>query len=151
MRENKFILRIVVVFAICLAGMVIFLSCKKNDSTVPPSEFDGIFAGTYTLTNLHHGFTWNKTSTIEFENGEFKYNRGDCTGLCCSGGGIFTITGNTIIFKEIINNNGPTPYIYCGDTFDSKYEFKFDGDSLFLSNTDSMFSTEFKLKKETGR
>ena len=188
MCNNKSFLRIVVAIAICLAGMVTFSGCKKNDFTVPPSrvenftattgdgevclkwnaplntngkitgyeitmdnwtnkvsknanqfshtysnltnnteyrfkvralnvngagtesiltakpsEFDGIFVGTYTSTNLHNGFTWNHTLKIEFENGKFKYNRDSCTGLCCCSKGNFTIMGSVIIFKEVIN------------------------------------------------
>jgi len=147
-------LRKVVAIAICLVGMTMFSGCEKDPIDV--NEIDGTYVGTYTTTNLTHGFSWSYTPTIEFKNGKYTYKGLADGGFYDSGYGKFTINENKIIF-ELIHYDVPMQAIGVVDGWllQGEYEYTFKGNKLNLSKTypviDMEYGCEFKLEKNASR
>ena len=152
MRKNKFFMRIVVVFAICLAGMLMFLSCKKETNNPPQRDkIDGIYAGTLTTTNLSTNSFDISTPTIDLRYGTYSYEGLTNSPWWCCGSGNFTYRDDKITFIKSYNN-GPTIGMYFDGELKGVYDYKLEGDSLYFSKATTFgFKYEFKLKKETGR
>ena len=141
-------MRYVVAIAICLAGMTMFSGCKNS------SVEEGVYVGTYTITNLYRNFSWTANPTIELKNGGYTYKELSNGAYYTSGSGNYSINGNKIIF-ELISYPIPMEAIDVIEELllKGEYSYKFNGEKLTFSKTvfplspEDEYRCEFKLKK----
>jgi hypothetical protein len=172
MNMNRLKMRNVIATAICLAVMTAISGCEKNpvnDANNPvastraatPASNDvnkpeGVYAGTYTWTNLTNDWSLSSAPTIELKAGKYTYNGLSNGSFFDSGSGNFTVEGNKIIF-ELTDCPKPMQTIGVIDSWqlNGEYEYKVDGDKLIFSKTSTLaedeYRYEFKLKKDTGK
>ena len=147
--------RLVLMIFIALSFGFALTNCEKGTDA---NEIDGIYAGTYTWTNLVSDETWYQTPTIEFKNGKYNYSgfSNSLDGTFDSGSGNFAIKDYKIIFELTYYYVPPGVDLMLIENFDhwflkGEYEYKIDGNKLIFSKTATVSDEKYKYEFELER
>lgn len=114
-----------------LAYITCLMLCACSDLAVSPSEFDGTFHGTFTLTNAE-GVSETGVVTFTFSEGTYR-----CTSekryLPPGGGGTFKVIGQTLILDDNMMHTAEFDWtLILGGAF----LYTYDGSHLLLTQDD---------------